>query len=404
MLKTYDSIFVLPSVPVSYVGGYKLVYLLSDQLSKLDLDVGILFLSDSRRYVYSIQRDIALWQSIRSIEQLLESTLNGMMCNRVGYRILRPLVRLLHTRSVPGRLETLEKVDILFDLSNVSVKRLVATSWETAYYVNRFERAQNRYYLIQAEEDSPAFSGRLAPLARRTYDFPLHKIVNNRKLQERFELEGSALIHVCWYVGYGNTASPQVARKKTNTVLVPLRKSPSKGARYAVSAIQLIHKHDPTISFFAFGDYQGAVPSFVKFFRRPTDEKLAQLYELSEVFVLPSVTEGFSSPVLEAMAAGCAVVATDSGGPSMYMRNNLNGLTIPVQNPQAIAEAVLFLSHNQHLRKLMVTNGARTANEYTYSRTFSEFLEAIRGFEGGKTAPVTEVTSALERAHDLPGS
>ncbi|MDG6899613.1 MAG: glycosyltransferase family 4 protein [Nitrososphaerota archaeon] len=396
-MKTYDYIFVLPAVPISYVGGYKLIYLLSDQLSRLGMDVGILFLSDSRRYVYSVHRDMALWQSIRSREHTIESVLNVMMCNRIGYRILRPLVRLLHTQSIPSGLETPERVDILFDLPKVQVERLVATSWETAYYVNRFVGARNKYYLIQAEEDSPAFSGRLAPLARSTYGFPLHKIVNNQKLQERFEPEGSALIHVCWYVGYRNTGLRHVARKKANTVLVPLRKSPSKGAKYAVSAIQLMRRRDPTISFVAFGDYHGAVPSFVKFFRRPTDEKLAQLYELAEIFVLPSVTEGFSSPALEAMAAGCAIVATDSGGPSMYIRDSINGLIVPVQDSQAIADAVMSLFHNPHLRERIAMNGVRTASEYTYSRTFSEFLGAIRGFEGGTMVHAKEDTSSLGR-------
>ena len=400
-MKTYDFIFVLPTVPLSYGGGYKLIYLLTDQLSKLGMNVGILFLADSYRCVYSLNHDTALWQSIRSRKRLLETTLNAMMCNRIGYQILRPFVRLLYTRSVPGRLETLDKVDVLFDLSSVRVKRLIATSWETAYFVNNFERAYTKYYLIQAEEDSPAFSGLLAHLARSTYSFPLHKLVNNQRLQKRFGREGSVLIHVCWYVGYGRVGSVQPA-KEPNTVLIPLRKSPSKGAKYAVSAMKLIHKSDSTISFLAFGDYQGAVPSFVKIFRKPTDAKLAQLYALSEVFILPSIIEGFSSPVLEAMAAECAIVATDSGGPSMYIRNQYNGIIVPTENPRAIADAAILLLHNQHLRRLMVTNGTRTASEYTHSRTFNEFFEAIKRFEGEQTVSMRKASGLLGHPRGEP--
>ena len=55
------------------------------------------------------------------------------------------------------------------------------------------------------------------------------------------------------------------------------------------------------------------VESRVKFIGRVSDAELLELYSEARVFVLPSVTEGFGLPILEAQASGIPVVASNSG-------------------------------------------------------------------------------------------
>ena len=38
-------------------------------------------------------------------------------------------------------------------------QRIVATAWQTSYFVNRFQGSNFKYYLVQNDEDNPAFSG-----------------------------------------------------------------------------------------------------------------------------------------------------------------------------------------------------------------------------------------------------
>ncbi len=62
----------------------------------------------------------------------------------------------------------------------------------------------------------------------------------------------------------------------------------------------------------------------------------------ARIFVLPSKTEGMPNALMEAMALGLAVVSTDCpcGGPKMLIRQEENGLLVPVGDKRAMAEAL----------------------------------------------------------------
>ncbi len=66
----------------------------------------------------------------------------------------------------------------------------------------------------------------------------------------------------------------------------------------------------------------------------------------SDLFVLPSRSEGFSNAILEAMAASLPVVATDVGGNSEAVKDGVNGLLVPPEDPVALAEAIARLLSN----------------------------------------------------------
>ncbi len=72
-------------------------------------------------------------------------------------------------------------------------------------------------------------------------------------------------------------------------------------------------------------------------FRRSTPE----LYRNFDVFVSSSRSEGLSLAFLEAMATGLPVVATRSGGPQEVIEPDVNGVLVPIEDPDALAEALL---------------------------------------------------------------
>jgi glycosyltransferase involved in cell wall biosynthesis len=72
-----------------------------------------------------------------------------------------------------------------------------------------------------------------------------------------------------------------------------------------------------------------------------------------DMFILPSLWEGFSVVVLEAMAARRAVIVTDVGDNSRFIQSGHNGLIIPVMDPVAIEESVVRLATNLELRMKM---------------------------------------------------
>jgi glycosyltransferase involved in cell wall biosynthesis len=85
-----------------------------------------------------------------------------------------------------------------------------------------------------------------------------------------------------------------------------------------------------------------------------------------DVFALPSRAEGISNTILEAMASGLPVVATDVGGNAELVAEGETGMLVPAQDPHAMAQALLRYTSDAALRH---THGA--AGRSRVERNFS---------------------------------
>ena len=74
-----------------------------------------------------------------------------------------------------------------------------------------------------------------------------------------------------------------------------------------------------------------------------------------DIILIPSINEGFSLVLVEAMAAGVAVIAANVGAMAEIVQNEKTGLLIEPQNSQAIAQAIKRLLENDELRKKLGT-------------------------------------------------
>jgi glycosyltransferase involved in cell wall biosynthesis len=60
-----------------------------------------------------------------------------------------------------------------------------------------------------------------------------------------------------------------------------------------------------------------------------------------DCFVLPSLAEGISNTILEAMASGLPVIATDVGGNADLVTSGITGQIVPAGNPEALAQQIV---------------------------------------------------------------
>ncbi len=92
--------------------------------------------------------------------------------------------------------------------------------------------------------------------------------------------------------------------------------------------------------------------------------------------LVPISNEGFSNAILEAMAMGKAVIATDVGGNRESVQHGATGLIIPPNDPAAVAEAILALYRDASMRTLMGKNGRRRVEEtFTLDNMIGRFEE-----------------------------
>jgi glycosyltransferase involved in cell wall biosynthesis len=93
-----------------------------------------------------------------------------------------------------------------------------------------------------------------------------------------------------------------------------------------------------------------------------------------DIFVLPSRTEGCPIVILEAMASGLPVVATNVGGNMELVQDDVTGILVPTNNPFVMAEKICKLITNKNLRLNMGKNGKSLAFSKFAPEKFSKGL------------------------------
>jgi len=71
-----------------------------------------------------------------------------------------------------------------------------------------------------------------------------------------------------------------------------------------------------------------------------------RLYQEADIFVLPSVDDGFGMVVAEAMAAGLPVIVTENVGAADHIEDGVEGFVVPIRNPEALAAKIKFFYDN----------------------------------------------------------
>ncbi len=89
-----------------------------------------------------------------------------------------------------------------------------------------------------------------------------------------------------------------------------------------------------------------------------------QLLPALDIFVQPSLHEGLPNTVLEGMAAGLPVVATEVGGTPELVVNGMTGLLVPPGNPAALVDAITALSENPEARGSMGRAGRQRVQQH----------------------------------------
>ena len=103
------------------------------------------------------------------------------------------------------------------------------------------------------------------------------------------------------------------------------------------------------------------------------------------VICASSKPEPFGRVIIESMAVGTPVIATDAGGASEIIENGVNGMLVPIRNSDAIAKAILRLTRDNALAETIRSAGLRSVTDhYTVARHVDRISEIYRNILGSQ--------------------
>jgi len=105
---------------------------------------------------------------------------------------------------------------------------------------------------------------------------------------------------------------------------------------------------------------------YIRYLGQVPRDKMPSVYRDADVYVFPSLVEGSSLTIYEAMASGLPVVTTPNSG--SVVRDGVDGFVVPAGDLDALCERVELLARDPSLRVDMGKNARQRAAEFTWSK------------------------------------
>lgn len=171
--------------------------------------------------------------------------------------------------------------------------------------------------------------------------------------------------------------------KNSKVIISVGRNHIKKGFEYGIKAMKIISEKFSNVHYVIIGRDTEKLSYLVKELNLENKvilageiknkSELADCYLTSDIYLSPSLIEGFSSTNLEAMAAGLPCVITDVPGNRDVVKNN-SGLLVPPQSPEKIAEAIINILSNENLRTQLKYNALEEVKKYNWIEIAKKYL------------------------------
>ena len=106
-------------------------------------------------------------------------------------------------------------------------------------------------------------------------------------------------------------------------------------------------------------------------------EELIAEYKKADIYIQPSVQEGFCNAALEAQAAGCLCVVSDAEGLSENVLNDITGWVVPRRDVKALSEKIEYVINlpDEKKQNIIAKAEQRVKKEFNLEKQVKEFIE-----------------------------
>ena len=298
-----------------------------------------------------------------------------------------------------------ENVDVVISYDNNSLT-LFKTLKETRPQIIRIldTSAANRVYMKDIYEKdfkiSPEFAKKLkkeCPILRsdrilkrikEEIQFTQYFLVGSAFVKRSLEYSGvdPSHIYVCPYgvdTGVFHRENLKVRKddEPVRFVFVGGTKQ-LKGLSYMLEAFQKIDHKTATFTIIGKNDLDDDLKQKyardVIFTGIMSHNEISALLQNFDVMIFPSLGEGFSLSMVEALACGLPIISSCNTGVNDYINDGINGFIVPIQNSVAIAEKMQwFIEHRERIPE-MGLNAISTSKKLTWENYYKQIACAIK--------------------------
>jgi glycosyltransferase involved in cell wall biosynthesis len=348
--------FILNGVSIAPCGGHKIVFEYANRLTQRGYHVRILF-------------------NIENVGQT-----HFQFLPRSSRLLLGKLTTLYYPRWFPLS-EQVEKFPIA-SIKNSEVPDadvIVATAVGTAEPVFKLSQCKgNKLYLIQ---DHETWNNWTDEMVQKTYQLGMKNIVITNWLKEIVHQSGEESVLIPngldFHIFY--TTVP-IQERNPHTISMLYHLSEYKGSTYGIQALKILKIKYPDLKVTLFGvpKRPAELPSWIHYVRCATEKQLNDIYNHSAVYLCPSIKEGFGLTGAEAMACGCAYVASDYGGVHEYTEEGRNVLLSMPKDVNGLVDHISYLFDHNNQRIQLAEQGHQDIQKLNWDKSVDLFEQVIR--------------------------
>lgn len=161
-----------------------------------------------------------------------------------------------------------------------------------------------------------------------------------------------------------------------------------KGISYLLEAFELLEPGVAQLTIVGSctlpNDLRSKYDGLVDFVGMVPHDQVPALMSAHDLMIMPSLGEGFSLTILEAMACGLPVICTQNSGAVGIVNDGDEGHIVPIQDAEAIAKSVLWFSENRNAVPEMGAKARATAERYSWEHYSLCVTEALRSLDIGQ--------------------
>tara|TARA_R110001592_G_scaffold66617_3_gene204614 strand:+ start:7042 stop:8073 length:1032 start_codon:yes stop_codon:yes gene_type:complete len=161
-----------------------------------------------------------------------------------------------------------------------------------------------------------------------------------------------------------------------------------KGFDVTLNAARILQEKNSPVHFLLLGsgpqevDLRNQAEALHNVFFMSTQQDMGTWFASANLLIHPSYKEGLGSVILEAMAAGLPVIASNTGGIPDIIENEKTGILIEPGNAQELASAIERLANDQGLREQLQSAAKEILPKFEISQTSKRYHELYKQIKG----------------------